>query len=219
MKRLLLATTILASVTASNSFAKTEGSYLGIDALSVRTSYYTRAEVNNDGGENYKPTQYGSTYGVGAHYGYAVNFNNFFIMPGIIFEQNSFGNTATKGANEDALKVKNRYGVKLDFGYDIGDVVSPYLTAGYAALNYKSTSNAIVGSGDIVTAINNDVTANGFFGAGMRFAFSKNVSMNVEYSSQRFMAKSAIPEGATYVNSYKQKGRLDTVKVGLSYNF
>ena len=139
-------------------------------------------------------------------------------MPGIIIEQNSFGNTATKGTDKDALKVKNRYGVKLDVGYDISDVVSPYLTAGYAAVTYKSTSSAMAGD-DIVTAINNNVATSGFFGAGMRFAFSKNVSMNVEYNSQKFTAKSAIPEGATYLKSYKQKGRLDTVKVGLSYNF
>jgi hypothetical protein len=80
MKRLLIVTTILGSATASNSFAKTEGSYLGIDALSVRTSYYPRAESYNKGEKNYKPTQYGSTYGVGVHYGYAVNSNNFFII-------------------------------------------------------------------------------------------------------------------------------------------
>jgi opacity protein-like surface antigen len=220
MKKLFLTATICSSILANNAFAKTQGSYLGVDALSVRTSFYSKINTDSAGWQTYKPTQYGSTYGAGLHYSYAFNSNGFFIAPGIIFEQDSFNKTTTKGTHEDSLQVKNRYGAKIDVGYDVSEVVAPYLTGGYAAVSYKSVSNGDDGSGGIATATSSGTASNGFFGGGLKFTLSKSFSMNVEYNRQTFTAKSAIPKESTYyVNGYKQSGRLDIVKLGLSYNF
>ena len=220
MKKILLATTILTSIAANSALAKTEGNYIGVDFLSVRTSFYTKAQLVHDGWNAYKPTQYGSTYGAGLHYGYAFNANNFFIMPTLFVEQTSFNKTETKGTNEDALKVRNRYGLKADIGYDIGEVVSPYLTLGYSAVSYKSTSNNYDSDRNILIAINSGTASGAIYGGGLRFAFTKNISMNVGYTHQKFIARSAVPQASTFnVTRYRQVGKINTVTAGLSYNF
>ena len=221
MKKLFLTASICSTIFANNALAKTQGSYIGVDALSIRTAFYSKIDTTTTGGwATYKPTQYGSTYGAGLHYRYAFNNNGLFIAPGIIIEQDSFNKTATKGTNHDSLQVKNRYGVKLDVGYDVSEVVAPYLTGGYAAVSYKSISNGDNGSGGVATATTSGTASNGFFGGGLKFTLSKEFSMNVEYNRQTFTAKSVIPqESAYYVNGYKQVARIDIVKLGLSYNF
>lgn len=219
MKKTFIATAFVASIIASPSFAKTQGSYLGVDFLSVKTSFYQKDSIEGRNGWTVaKPTQRGSTFGAGVHYNYAFNFNNFFIAPGVIFEQDSFGVT-TEGNNLDRLKVKSRYGAKVDIGYDIFDSFAPYATVGYGAINYKSRSNAYQGS-NIVTADKSASASSAFFGGGLKFALSKSLALNLEYNYQKFTTNNAIPAGADLVyHKHTNVSRIDVVKVGLSYNF
>lgn len=217
----ILAPAIFASLFATNpALAKTEGSYLGIDFLSTRTSFYTKVDQQDLGWVTYKPTQYGSTYGVGLNYKYAFNMNGFFIAPGLIAEQDSFGKTSTKGTNEDSLQVKNRYGAKLDFGYDIAEFVAPYLTVGYAAVNYKSVSNGLDSGNNVVTSASSGTASGAFIGGGLQFALGRNFALNFEYNLQKFTAKPDAPKGTEYyLNKYQQIGRMDVAKIGISYHF
>ncbi len=220
MKR-IIASTILASLfTASAAFAKTEGAYLGVDFISSRTSFYTKVDQQDMGWTTYKPTQYGSTYGAGLNFKYAFNMNGFFIAPGLIAEKNSFGNIRTKGTNEDSLQVRSRYGAKLDFGYDIADVVSPYVTVGYSAVRYKSVSNGLDSGNNLITSASSGTAGGAFIGGGLQFTLSNNFILNFEYNLQKFTAKPDVPQGSEYyLNKYQQIGRMDIAKVGISYHF
>lgn len=219
MKKFLI-TTALTSFICTSAFAKTEGSYIGVDFLSNRVSYYTKVKYPNGDSGIIKPTERGGNFGAGINYKYAFNFNNFFFAPGIFAEQISFGKSKTNGTNEDSLQVKNRYGARLDLGYDIGDYVSPYVTGGYSGISYRSVSDGVNTSNKIVTATRNANTGSFFFGGGIKFTLSKSLALNFEYNMQKFNARSAIPNGtADYISKYTQVSRIDIAKVGLSYNF
>jgi hypothetical protein len=86
MKKLLIISSLIASLTAASANAKTEGSYLGIDLLKTNT------QVKGTGiGEDYGVGWFNtkakdSSIGFGLNYKYAINMNNFFIAPGLFYE-------------------------------------------------------------------------------------------------------------------------------------
>jgi outer membrane autotransporter protein len=221
MKKLLSITVvaIVASVLSSSSaLAKTEGSYLGFDLLETKTTFYSKAIYSDGTIENFKPSFSGRTYGLGLNYKYAFNFNNFFVAPGIILEQNSLGSSKAKADYSQSLQIKNRYGVKADFGYDLTDRVSPYLTLGYAEIAYKAKSAAYSG-GSIVNGNKSAYEGDWFYGAGVKFDLTKNVALNLEYNLQNFQAKTQVPSQASYLNKISYISKLDVLKLGLAYNF
>lgn len=219
MKKLVLPAVALSLIATTPALAKTEGSQIGVDFLSVKTSYRQRSHVKTSGiWREAVPTQSGSTFGAGLRYSYAFNLNGFFIAPGVIFEQDSFG-ASTHGDNKDRVQTKRRYGAKIDVGYDIADVVSPYATAGFARVSYKTRGNGYDGSGKLVTADRSGFAATPFFGGGLRIALAKNIAMNVEYNYQKFTTQNAIPSDVTYLNKQTTRTKIDVVKVGFSYNF
>jgi opacity protein-like surface antigen len=221
MKKLLLISSVVASLLSSAASAKTSGSYLGVDAIrgSLRfkevytDSRYPNGNATNDGFSN-------SGYGVGISYKYAYNFKGAYLAPGVFAEQY---NIAASRHNTPAdlpqkLQVNNRYGAKLDFGYDVTNYFAPYVTGGYSGIRYKSTNYNTSGS---TTITNHNIAGNAgswFFGAGLKFDVSKNVSISAEYTTQNFRARTAIPNDTqSYSGHYKS--RLDVAKVGVAYKF
>jgi opacity protein-like surface antigen len=210
---------------SNNSLAKTSGSYLSIDGLSTRTSFYQKGDIDNNGQiEEYtaKPTNYGTTYGVGITYRYAFNVDGFFIAPNIFYEQNSTDSTSTNGYNDIKLRTKNRFGGKIDFGYDINDFVAPYLTIGYAGIGYKSRVSGYhdITNTDYSTADNSGIDSNFTYGAGFKFKLTDLLALNLEYNYQKFETENEVPQRAKfYLKSSEFISRVDVIKVGLSINF
>lgn len=208
----LIAVSLFASLVASSAFAKTEGSYVGIDLLNTKSVAQLRSSSEGQAADE-TSRQTSRNYGVGVNYKYAVNFNKFFVAPGIIIEDNRSKNSIADGLS---LNVKNRYGVKADVGYDVTDCIAPYLTLGYSATSYTSRFGAV--SEDDV-AINGKKSATNydwFYGAGVKFDLTSNVALNLEYNRQNFRAKVSTGN-ADVAAAYKT--RLEIMKVGVSYRF
>ncbi len=208
MKKLIVIS-LFASLVATSAFAKTEGSYVGIDLLNTKSVSQTRSNDSQDAASE-ESRQTSRNYGVGVNYKYAVNFNKFFVAPGIIIEDNRSKNDIGQGSS---LKVKNRYGVKADVGYDVTDSIAPYLTLGYSAISYTSRFNGLTGR-EKKSATNYDW----FYGAGVKFDVTSNVALNLEYNRQNFRAKvNTGSDSSLDTASYKTK--LEIIKVGVSYKF
>ncbi|MES2962005.1 MAG: hypothetical protein V4694_06435 [Pseudomonadota bacterium] len=215
----------ITKVEVSNSGSRTEGSYAGIDVFGTRTTlnvtngYVPGVCAGQDCVYAEKPALSNNSYGVGLTYKYAFNFDKFFIAPGIFLEQNN--HQAVSGTDGDLkrLHIKNRYGIRSDFGYDIGRF-APYLTIGYAEVAYKSRSGGYDIDDNRVSVIKNGVNGNVFYGAGLKVNLTSSLSLNTEYNFQRFAPKTTLsPLTQDYAVKEAFRARMDTVKVGLYYKF
>jgi len=214
----------VAKVEASNSESKTEGSYAGLDLFGTKTTLrvkntYSPAVCSEDCTYNEKPDLTNNSYGLGLTYKYAFNFNKFFIAPGIFFEQNNYQAVSGTDGDLKRLQIKNRYGIRSDFGYDIKRF-APYLTIGYAEVSYRSRSDGFDINHNVVSSIKNDVNGNVFYGAGLKFNLNSSLSLNTEYNFQKVVQKTTLsPLTQDYAAKTAFRARMDTVKVGLYYKF
>jgi len=201
MKKLILLTSLITIFTTSFALAKTEGNYLGIDLLqaSADQRYLQNGKVAN----NYKEFD-DSSYGIGTGYKYAFNFDKIFISPGVFFE-----NLGTKAADKDGDNVllNNRYGAKVDIGYDVSDKFSAYFTNGASNTSYKVDWKSV---GRKKSGSKLDY----FYGAGLAYKVSDKLVMNVEYNRQSTVLDTPNLGGINQV-----KADLNVIKVGLAYNF
>jgi len=226
----------VAKVEASNSESKTEGSYAGLDLFGTKTTLIVKNTISSEycsefqteikktlqiNGCTYyeKPALTNNSYGLGLTYKYAFNFNKFFIAPGIFFEQNNYQAVSGTDGALTRLQIKNRYGIRSDFGYDIKRF-APYLTIGYAEVSYRSRSSGINASFNQVSSIKNGVNGNVFYGAGLKFNLTSSLSLNTEYNFQKVTLKTTIhPSVQDYASKIDFLTRMDTVKTGLYYKF
>lgn len=224
MKKLFVISLCAASIFSSSAFAKTEGSYFGVDLLNTTVKFNERYSSDiSPHAQLRRPSFSGSSYGFGAHYSYAANMNGLFIAPGLFFERNGAsatgdGNETTSNGNRTSqrMQVLQRYGIKTDIGYDVTDTVGLYLTAGYAGISYR-TKNFSDTAGR-VTTIKNGVTGDWFYGAGAKFDCGKNTAVIVEYNTQSFVAPTSTIGSANNLNSV-YKTRLGVAKIGLAFRF
>jgi opacity protein-like surface antigen len=225
MKKLSTLTFFIASIAASSfanakeaSSVRTQGHYVGADLVGAQVKFHERNSKNYGTSGNSMPSY--SRYGLGAglNYKYAFNFDRLFIAPGVFVEQN---NASAKGHGNDFLyriDIKNRYGIKTDVGYDLTDTIAPYITGGYSQISYR-TRNYWDGN-PTVTTIKNSVASDWFYGVGLKVNYTSNISFNVEYNRQSFLAKTSLEgDSSTYQYISKFKTNLDIVKVGLSYQY
>lgn len=223
MKKLFLVTSLIASVATSSAFAKSEGSYLSLDVLSSTGRFHERYQDNTTSGNtvNNKPAFNHQAVGFGATYKYAFNFNNFFIAPGLFYERNRLtidGDVIQDGDSGRRMEVKHRYGAKLDFGYDVTENFAPYLTVGYAGINYGTKQYSFQNTNVRSTRLVNDTVGDIFYGGGIRFDLNERVSLAVEYTTQNFSARMRVP------NDYNNRTgvfrtRLDVAKFGIAVRF
>ena len=220
MKKLFAVSVVISSFISSSALAKTEGSYAGLDVIDSRVKFHE--EYTSDivtPGES-STFQDNSNYGGGVNYKYAVNVNGFYFAPGVFFEVNNAelqGSQALSAQVFQKLKIKNRYGAKVDFGADITDGISAYLTGGYVGIRYRTGNFSSNASPEATYAYKNGVSGAWIYGGGLKFDITKTVSLNTEYTIQNFTAKTSTITAANFVGEYKT--RMDVIKVGLSYNF
>ena len=202
LQKILATTVAIASVSlASQAFAKTEGSYVGVDVLRVNSTH--QYAQSGRIASNY-PKFEDSAIGFGINYKYAINFNNFFIAPNAFYEKLG---TKASDKDRDTVSINSRYGAKLDLGYDISDEFAIYLTGGVASVGYNVDWKSIdqKKSGDKVA---------GIFGVGANYYPHKNISLNVEYNFQSLDV--ATP---SFGGINQAKTDISTVKIGAAYHF
>ncbi|NBV06074.1 MAG: hypothetical protein EBS06_02420 [Proteobacteria bacterium] len=221
MKKAFLIAALSFFAIQNSALAKTEGSYIGIDLLNSKAKFVEKYTNDNNKNEaSNTPHHSNSGYGAGLHYNYAINFGGLFISPGVLLEQNNvkvngYSNN-TIDIDSQRLQIKNRYGIKSDIGYDFTDKFSVYATGGYAYISYRTKDYSDLDGK--VTGIKNGIGGSWFYGAGIKIDCDKTSSVNLEFNTQNFSAKTKIIN--SYLNlSARYQTRLDVVKVGYSYRF
>ena len=235
-----------------NSIAKTSGNYLTLDLISSYLNFSPIASYK-DSNEIIHSSYTNSTnkLSYGFKYNLAINYKDFFISPGLIYEFNNINNYLNKssityfesidGFGINFVKVKKRFGIKLDIGYDFNENISPYITAG-SALNYVQSyggNNYLFHYYDPIyndtfineypfTIINKRIIAP-FFGAGMKVKINNNLFLDLEYNFTKFKInrnnKYIEPYDSEKASNYKVPNDVDfnvfmnIFKMGISYNF
>lgn len=185
MKKIILISAV-ASMIAASAFARTEGDYGSVNWT------YNHVEL---GGEERSV----SGSGVGVELKHAFNQNNVFLAPAIFGEWTSLNRTvgSTKGT------IHNRYGAKVNLGYDFTDDFAIYVLGGYSFINYRTNSPA----GERTDHAKGDL----FYGVGLTQNLNPDWAVNLEYNYQEFDLKTA--DRSRISTNY------NTVKLGLNYKF
>lgn len=200
-KKLLVAVALIAALSSTKSFAKTEGNYFGVDLL--RTSADFQYSPRN-GYPQFNQT----AIGVGAHYSHAFNFDGIFLAPGVFVEKNQVRASDKDG---DKYGLNYRSGIKLDLGYDVTKSFSPYITGGLSHLNY--TADFRTGSNG--SAVKKSDSSNGaFYGIGFLYHVAKEFTINAEYNIQ---SNNNVRVGK--VANSKAGADIQVIKLGASYHF
>ncbi len=218
VNKLFLSALLILTFSGASAFAKTEGSYAGFDLLKSKSKFkeiYSYSNVSQEvsgSGEGSKNSN--SNFGLGLNYKYAFNFKGAFIAPGVVYEHHNNNNKGDNGVN---LKIKDRYALKADVGYDVTDKIAPYLTTGYSVISYSAKNYFDNGDGAVTASLKNN-HGDWFYGAGLKYDYSEKLSFSLEYNTQSFAAKTKVPD-----NDYNYKGvyktKFEVFKAGLAYRF
>ena len=205
--KIVLASTMFAATVSAGSqaLAKTEGSYLEANVLQARTQNQW-IDFDQSAKKNSSATGYGLAYK------YAFNYNDFFLAPGVFYDHiGSDTKLVQADTSSGTLSVKDRYGAKLDLGYDITDQFAIYGTVGVASVSYDiKFDNLLV----LAHQTGNKTAAIG--GVGFAYHVHKNVTLSLEYNRQKAL-NIAINNSALLQENFK--ATVDTMKFGVAYHF
>jgi len=221
MKKLTLLTVILAITTSTQSFAETKGHYTGINILKASAKTKTTKDASSGNGDTYfNSNSKDSATDFGVDYKYAINIDNFFVAPGLFYE-----NIGTEALVSDSrngwaqgLKLNNRYGVKLDFGYDLTKNFAIYIPLEYAITNYKLSTIDYDNTRALGTK-KVGYSANIFYGVGVAFYPTEKVSINLQYTRSNPDFKSSKDVALVNTVGLKARTTLDIIKLGVAYHF
>ncbi len=204
------AVAVVSLVTLSSSYAKTEGSYVGLSIHKVAVEHINQDRTGASGFTD----KYGNNkVNLGLDYKYAINVaDKIFIAPGAFYERIGTKSTDRGGfGNVNTVRFNNRFGAKLDIGYDVNDNTAVYFTNGLSHMNYKiNIQNA--GAGDAVVT-NEGLTAY-FWGFGLMSHVNENVTLGVEYNAQDFKTSLLGTQAGMRI-----KNDIDLYKINVAYHF
>lgn len=226
----------------------TIGNYFGIDYLNANLKF---REMSNYG-EVFPYNSPDLKNGFGLKYFYAVNFNNFFMAPEIFYEKigvknkyshNRFLNFENNSFidKRDAygykfMEVNQRYGGKINIGYDFNSNFSPYFFGGLSYIDYTNLASpySVIQRNKALQDYNFDVfkIKKGrklvpFYGYGLKVKLSNRFYLNAEYHILDFMVSSKAERFALIDNTQNipnanfinLDNSLRIFKAGLLYNF
>lgn len=225
MKKIIFSTLLALSISTSASLAKTEGSYVGLDAIGTFTRTESKANLSSDSSLHkwYNHTKNDSDYGLGVSYKYAFNFDKFFIAPGVSYNLlNAQSKAAYSGSNNDPfyqnIKLKDQISAQLNLGYDLTDKFAVYVPFGLSSFSYEYRTSDNGGSSGSINTRKTGRENSAFIGLGASFYPAKNWALNLEYN--RFEKLDVRSNSATFNNSrIDAKIAVDMLKFGVAYNF
>jgi len=213
MKKLVTVVSVLAAFASAPSFAKTEGNYVGVDihraSVKAHNNYRQAQNSPNDQDLGTTNTGYGITYK------YAVNFDKMFIAPGLFYERIGAKITDREDVDQLSLQLKERSGIKLDFGYDLSDNSAIYFTNGISRVGLETGSQDSDGLG--LANVRSRHQLGYFYGLGLSSNIDKNVVVSFEYNTQRLSSKSIYNDTGKYDHRFKTQ--IDMFKINLAYQF
>ena len=218
----------------SHSANRTQGHYLGVDALYSNLSFYERYSETGVPWTNKTPPSQDQGVSWGINYKYAFNVNKLFVAPGIFYDhytvktRDALNEDTVIGydyaANHTSLAIKKRYGFTSDIGYDLYGSFSPYFILGYSWIDYLSQNGGCLSSNcqsKLQNGISQANTGRFLYGLGLKVNYNKSLSFNIRGDVQKFVAKTNSDVEANKGYNYEAvfRAKLKTLKVGMAYNF
>jgi opacity protein-like surface antigen len=226
MKKIIITAAVISAISTSSAFAKTEGSYVGLDILRSSIDVKSKSDNSNDntGGLSnyYTHKQKDSGYGVGVSYKHAFNFDKFFIAPGVSYsfinnEAKSSYSTSSSDPYSQSVKLNNQLTLQANFGYDVTDQFAFYVPVGVSSFGYEIKTSDVYGASS-VRSKKTGRESSAFYGLGFSYQPVKNWLVSLEYN--RFQDLELTSAQAT-LNEGKIKANIgiEQIKLGVSYGF
>jgi len=210
-------------VLAKASFAKTEGSYIGLDILKTKADTKTSQITSFKNIDYINSASNDSSFGFGINSKYAFNFNNFYVAPGVLFQfpNNESEVDDKKNLWQQSLSINSRFALKSDFGYDFNKVFSVYIPLGYNSFNLSLKTNDYINNGSYVKAETRGNAGSFFYGLGFNVNATDKLSFNLEYNktSIDFDSKTSTVVFSMVPAKIKTKTDIDIIKAGIAYHF
>lgn len=198
----ILTVAAVLGVLASNSYAKTEGHYVGADLM------YTDIDWrggNHSGGLNTYQIQGNNAKSFGFDYKYAWNMDGMYVAPTVFYQ---YPQATVKDSNYDDWTLKTRYGVGLTLGYDVTEEIAVYGAAYWAGNYYYVNWNSGVASKeDTDWAVSYEL--------GAKYSMTEDLDVKLGYE----MTRIEMTEPPSVSNTNKTEFEVEIVKLGLAYNF
>ena len=222
------------SAFAASKIKYTQGSYLEIDAVNMENTQEISLSSETDYDDvafKNKPSGSGNGYGLSYKYAFSAKdalvypFSRMFLAPGIFYED---AESTSQDYFGDRFTIGNRYGAKLDMGWDFDYGIATYAAFGYSSIKYdvsatnfddfdlhESDPNQIVRR----TSISGTSYAP-FYGLGLAYSPFKHITLNLEYNYQKNIIDTAPESGSptvVFLNKIINKSQI--VKFGVAYHF
>lgn len=223
MKKTFVFLSLIAALTATTANAKTEGHYLGINLLRTDATVKSNSDAVGDRTlpEWYLHQKSETDYGAGLSYGYAFNFNKFFITPQVSYDvlksevKVGYPGTANDPFSQ-SVRIKNRATAQVNLGYDLTDKFAAYVPVGISSFRYQIQTSDISTTNTYSKSNGNEVS--NFFGLGFSYQPVKHLAINLEYN--KFQNMKIASERATFNGGrIRADVELEIVKLGVAYNF
>ena len=223
MKKIYIISAVLFSLFATAAAEAKDGAYVGGD-LALSNAVYRYKNKNNstasaDTNAQYKIDGEGIGFGLVAGYKKSLNQKTF-VAPELFYD---YLNTSTKSyfhnyndtaggfnAANDTMDLRSRYGIKANFGYNLTDKFSPYVTLGLAQVQYINRWPSEASFGVATTEAKIETAP--IYGIGALFSVNDNWSVKTEINQQKLHLQYFDDRGTSNVT-------LRVLKVGAVYNF
>lgn len=201
MKKLFILTSVIAALATSAAQAKTEGSSVGLTLF--------KAEAKHTSSLNHSRFEDDSYRGVSLGYKYAVSLPaNFYVAPGVSYDHiGTVANNSDSTTATDKVNLNNRFNLRADIGYDINENLAGYVVVGGSAIGTE-----VYNHNGSFSEKKNSYNMAMLYGAGFKSMISKNLDLVFEYTHQDVNLRSS-------TSTQKAKTTLQTVGIGLAYNF
>lgn len=218
----IMPTLILANLLIVNSaYSRTVGSYAGVSAIFSEGTFNERYNSDKVGVGHNIPFDDTERFnrekgGFGLNYSYAFNQNGLFVMPEIFYERNNLVIAKNPPLRQRQLEISNRFGLKLNIGYDLTRNFSPFISAGYSGIDYTSTNYR--DDNQSISSQNQFLKGAPLFGAGIMMNVNSYFALSLEGNYQEFKARTYAPErNNNHHGNYLT--RLTVIKLNLNYRF
>ena len=200
----------------ANKYKYKHNFYAGVDVMHVYAKHkYLAISIDDDLIEINGITSSDEGTGVGANLGYKFSINRAFIAPEVFYEYfkskaGDFGVDQSPQVTGNELRINQRYGTKINVGYNILPRTSVFASAGLSGVNYminlystNHTENATKSFQPV-------------YGAGVAVDINDNWQVKASYDWQQFtILYNHVPGN----DIEKDRILLQTVKLGTVYNF
>lgn len=208
MKKFIITSFIACLISTS---AHATGLFVGVDALTANSRQTSKNHSGTSGSISgiVKEDDNKINYGLNAGFRLdcKLDCGNLYQSVELFYDNLNLTSSRFESPNavNDHIKIRNRYGAKINLGFEVVPNVIPFLTVGLTNVSYNNN-----GTSGNINISRHEITP--IYGAGLLVDIAHGVSLKASYDYQKFDIPSNQPGAKIQTN-------LGVAKVGLVYNF